>query len=254
MKTLILLLISTCCCFGQGVKEIVIKSQRFNEPPTIPAPASYKLDFKKKGNGDFVATEIEEHSKRIKKIKIKKEIVLAAEDVDRTASWIHNDKSVFQLEEFNPNLLTLSGDIKQDLVIKADSFRLCNTFDNLKSISIGGTKLDVLIRFENGTEKAFNFESGDFGTSDFDLQSFLILFPLLEDKLPEDLSPDFFNEVQLVKVLEHYLDAIKCEELYYKEFISTQPDRTPQENRMKVGWDFEKYMEKREKAVGNNKK
>ena len=212
------------------------------------------MDFKKKENGAFVASEVEEHSKRIKRIKINKEIVFAAEHVDRIASWIYNDKSVFQLKEINPNPLTLPVNIKQDLVIKADSFKLCNSFNNLKSISTGGTKLEVLIRFEDGTEKNIAFESGDFRTNGFDLQGFLILFPLLEDKLPEGLNPDFFNEHQLVKVLEHYLKAIKCEGFYYKEFISSQPDRTPKENRMKVGWDFEKYMEEREKAVGNNKK
>ena len=43
------------------------------------------------------------------------------------------------------------------------------------------------------------------------------------------------------------LDTIECEGFYYNEFINQHPERTAQENRMRIGWDFKEYMENRKK-------
>jgi hypothetical protein len=259
MKTLLLLLFSTCCCFGQGVKEIVVTSQQANEPPSIPGPARHHVIFKQTKNGDFAVSAIEEHSKKVKTIKLNGQIKIPRQKVDQTISWISSGKTAFSISDLqiDPQLinkkleahsLVFTESIDKSFVVKVDSFSLCSSFDTKRSISTGGTALTVTIKFEHAEEKSYKFHSSDFGTNRFNIQDYLTLYPLLNNKLPSDhLSADLFNEKVLVEVLHYYLKIIECEDYYYKEFVSKHPNRTPQENRAKAGWDFEGYMNNKNK-------
>jgi hypothetical protein len=257
MKTLLLLLISIGCCLGQGVKEIVVESQRTNEPPMIPGPPLYRISFKRGKSGDFVASVLQEHSGRIKRTKLKEAIVLSKQQVDQTFSWISTNQSSFRLSELdigyqliNKELsafsLDLTEKINPDLVVKTDSFRLCKSLDGRRIHGTGRTTLRVFLRLESGDTKSFTVRSIDFKDQEFNLQEYLMLYPLLKDKLAiAHTFPDFFNESQLAKILRDYLEIVECEGFYYKEFVSLQPQRTPMDNRMKKGWDFKEYMKNR---------
>ena len=254
-----LLFIQTCCCFGQGVKEIIVESQRLNEPPTIPPPALYQIKFERTKKGDFKASAVQELLDKSSEKTLKDDIVLSKEKVNQTNSWLSNNKSSFSFTDLNTDLqqinnaivthqLTLAEKIDEDFMVKVDSFNFCNSFDNRRTMVIGGAKLNVTLKLENGDNETFSFEAGDFGTEKFNLRDYLIFYPLLKDKIPiHNEASDFFNETQLLRVLLHYLDTIECEGFYYNEFISIYPERTPKENRMRVGWNFEEYMRNRKK-------
>ena len=220
MKTLLLLLISTCCCFGQGVKEIIVESQRSNEPPTNPPPALYQLKFEQTKNGDFKASVVREHSKKINEKSLTDDIVLPKEKIDQMVSWTSNDKSSFSLTELNVDLqqinnvivthqLALTEKINADFMVKVDSFNFCNSFDDKRTMVIGGANLNLTLKLENGDNETFSFEAGDFGTEKFNLQDYLMVYPLLKDKIPIDNEAlNLFNETQLLRVLLHYLEHV----------------------------------------------
>ena len=259
MKTILILLLSTCCCFAQGVKGIVVSSQQANEPPSIPAPALYKIYFKETSNGDLVASVAEEHAKKIKKIKLAGSITLSKDKIAQTITWIDTNKTSFPITALNIDPLLINNELEfypltftktvdKDLVIKTDSFNVCRPFIWKMSHSTGGNNLTVTVKMDDGVEAVFAFESADFETNRFKLQEYLILYPLFEGKLPADhIASEFFNKEVLSKALVYYLHTIECENFYYKEFISKYPERTPQENRLKVGWNFEEYMNSRAK-------
>lgn len=234
----------------------MVTSQQANEPPSTPGPAQYQINFKQTKNGEFAASDIKE---RRKTTKLSGQIILPQDKVNQTISWISSGKTAFSISDLqiDPQLvnkelethpIALTKAIDKSFVVKVDSFSLCSSFDTKRSISTGGTTLTVTIKFENAEDKTYKFHTSDFQTNRFNIQDYLLLYPLLHNKLPADhLSADFFNERVLAEALHYYLKTIECEDYYYKEFISKHPNRTPQENRTRAGWDFEGYMNNKNK-------
>lgn len=94
----------------------------------------------------------------------------------------------------------------------------------------------------------YGFDSDDIGLNNLKFFDYIICYELLHDKLPTNFSGrEHFGKNEMITNTLFVIATIECENFYYKEFINSRPDRTPQENRMKVDWDFVKYLEHRKK-------
>ena len=242
------------------MKEVVVESQEIVDLPENQQPPLYRLIFKPSLSGDFQTSIIEEESgKKIKRIKLKEKIILTEKRLDSTTKWISNNKTSFSLDDLyldpelhkifvNANQKQKSDSLLKNFVVSTDTFNFCNSFDPLRYLVNASKKLHVTFKYENSEEKVFEFDFVDFYKNKFNLQDYLMVYPLLKDKLPTAyIQSDFFSEETLLKVLRHYIKTIDCEGYYYDEFIKAHPERTAQENRMRVDWNFEEYMRNRDK-------
>ncbi len=143
------------------------------------------------------------------------------------------------MSELNKNTLN-----SENLIVSIDSFNICKEYRQLKTITIGGFRISFLIKDQMGELFSFMYDSSY--PDEFDLKGYLTLFPTFVNKLPKNFpGATLFSESFLKQKLEEYSIIIHCEDFYYQEFINKYPNRTPQQNRTREGWNFEQYLRER---------
>ena len=256
---LILLIFNFSDCFCQDIESVVIQAKQLNEPPTKPGPATYEIKFTKDKSGDLYAKYYFLKGGKNKKIRLKKTIKISKEDIELFSEWRSREKDKFSLSDFGVNIEELNASISmapfrpkvpivEEFVITMDTLNYCSQYQSEHSISTGGFVINVFLKTAQDSVNYFSYDSDDKREYKFDLKGYLHLQPLLEDKLPDGfLKNDFFSKEKLIENLLYYKRIIECEGFFYQEFINNNPNRTIQENRMRVGWNFQEYLENRNK-------
>jgi len=228
----------------------------FDEPPTKYGPSTFEITFSADGQNDYVADSYTSQYKRKKRVKFAHPVVIHADDIKKFNSWRPASKSEFLLSELNVDIhdVQSAGVSCQpefgitDRAIRIDSFNICKDYQLKRSLSTGGHSIKVYLISQNDSLKFLDYAADDFNGQKFDLQSYLMLQPILRSKIPKEfMVKDFFDNKSLLEVLSYYYKVIECEGYYYTEFKAQHPNRTEEENRMMIGWDFSGYLENRSK-------
>ncbi len=246
------LLLCETMAFGQTIQRITLEMQQDNEPPTIPGPALYRIDFQKSATGDFVATHYFENRK---KKKLTTQVVLEKDRVATVFQWIQQNQKEFPLSAMNitrAELLERSKsqdlhfEIPNDLLLRVDSFAFCQDYRTRVRMATGGSWLKYALMDDLGKEVSFEIEESTIETKNFNLQHYLFGYFLLNGKVPAAFSNlDLFLKSVTLDVLMDYFRILECEGYYYKEFREKHPKRTAAENNTKAGWNFVEYMKQR---------
>ena len=259
MKKILIIFILTSLTQGvlsQDYESIVVTVEHANEPPTNYGPVVFEITFTSDELNSFVAKTYTHTYKKKKKVKLDEPYYINSTSIQRFMDWRAMSKSKFLLNEFDMNIDELNNsntghkpnfEITEEM-IRMDSFNYCKDWQFKRSFSTGGYSISIKLIKNNKSTEFINFNSNDIGSNKFDLNSYLLIQPVLEDKIPEEFRIDgFFDKESLITKLNYYFKVIECEGFYYNEFINQNPQRTKQENRMMVGWNFEDYLKKRRK-------
>lgn len=250
---LVLLLCETMA-FGQTIQSITLEMQQDNEPPTIPGPALYRIDFQKSATGDFIATRYFENRK---KKKLATQVVLEKDRVAKVFQWIQQNQQQFPLAEMGVTRAELveqskeknyylSFDIPDDSLIRVDSFAFCQNYQMKHVLSTGGSRIKYSLVDDLGKETSFEIESLIHWNKHLNLQHYLFGYQLLNGKIPAVFSNlNLFSKSFVLEVLGFYFQMLECEGYYFKEFKGKYPKRTVAENNTKAGWNFVEYMKQR---------
>lgn len=244
---------------GQDLGSIVVQTWSHNEPPTQPGPHIFEIEYQRNKADDFEAKFYTVTAQKSKRIRLNEILRIPKEDIETFLNWYDNVKTTFKLDELGTDGQELNNSthnasykpdfpIENDLLIKIDTFNYCNEYQFKQSISTGGYEIKVLLVIDNKRIEFFSYDSDDRGQHKFDLKGYLYLQPVLENQIPIEFKVhNLFSRKTLLNNLFYYKKVTECEGFYYQEFIKANPDRTVQQNRMMVGWDFEKYMNERNK-------
>lgn len=259
MKHILIIILLTSSNFvvlSQELESIEIRVEHANEPPTKSGQQVFQISFRGDELNNLKANSYTKKYKRKKKVKLEKTETINADELKKFVDFYSASKSNFLLSEFGIDIIELNKSNSafkpnfqiKEKTIKTDSFQICKDWQFKRSLSTGGFSININLRFKNNPSETINFDSDDLGAYKFDLQSYLLIQPLLENKIPAEFRiQEFFNKEHLIMTLNYYFKVIECEGYYYDEFIKQNPQRTKRENRMMVGWDFEKYLSKRNK-------
>ncbi len=240
---------------GQGIQRIIVTGQHADEPPTEQGVSKHTIEFRTNKKGDLIAKEFWRGNK---KNKLRKGVVIESSRLESISQWIESEKKKFSLEELHMEYKALQdykknssykpySEFDSNYVIDLDSFNFCLPYNSKRSISTGGYNLSVVMTNNFGTNYEFEFDSDDRGLNKLGLFNYIVCYELLYDKLPANFSGrEHFTKTEMMTNILFAISTIECEGFYYKEFIDKHPERTTQENRMRVGWDFVKYMKHRD--------
>lgn len=221
---------------GLQVEEIIITGIYHDEPPSTPAPPFHILRFAPADSG-----LISMHYKIGNTNVGIDPMIIANSTSDTLMEWISQRKQTFNIDELINNIR-----LQHVKMVATDSFTTCRSYRQTSTVIIGGYVISVLIKNDRG--EVFSYTHDSSMPDDFDIRSYLTLFPSLVNKLPESHPAyELFSESSLLEVLEDYSEMIRCEDYYYQEFVKANPARTPQQNRTREGWDFGAYLKQMEK-------
>jgi len=253
-QIIIFLLLFSFNLKSQDITGLVYISKEADEPPTRDGRPTYKIVFKPDEKGNFIANNFKKDRKNIKV----REITISNTKLKSAINQKLSDKRAFPINEFIIDLdelnksiedhdFVLIKSISDSLILKIDSFNYCNQFVSLKSFLIGGYNNYIYATFASGdTLTLFDFDLGDLGLREFQFRDYLISYQLIGNIIPIEFPfSEYFHEEKFREVVLYYLQTIECEDFWYNEFIKENPNRTPRENRMKVDWDFRKYINSR---------
>ena len=251
-----IILSSSQIVLGQEVKSISVQVIHSDEPPTNHGPQMFEITFTSDEQNNLIANYYTDKYKRRKKVKLQKPILIQAQQVDKFNNWITLSKSDFLLTELGVDISELGSanspfktefEIKEEK-IRIDSFNTCTDWQFKRSFSTGGYSIKVYLVKNDSSTEILNYSSNDIGAYKFDIQSFLITQPLIQNKIPEAFGTrGFFERQSLIEILNYYYKVIECEGYYYNQFIEQDSERTKKENRMMIGWNFKEYMNGRNK-------
>lgn len=254
---IILLLISfSQILVGQNIEEISVQVSHADEPPTKHGPQVFEISFVSNGSKNLSTDYYTNKYRKKKKVKLQEPIVIEAHQLENFNNWVSTYKSEFLLNELGVDFSKLglsNSSYKTEFKIKEekiriDSFNICKGWQKLRSISTGGFSIKVQMMKDGDSSEILNFDSNDIGMFKLDLQSLLIIQPILQNKIPEEMGTDgLFDEESLIELLNYYYKVVECEGFYYNEFIEQTPGRTKAENRTMAGWNFSEYMNQRNK-------
>lgn len=253
-RLLIILTVLTNHSFGQEIQKIVFTSQQDDEPPSKQGRRpKYIIVFLGQESGDFVASDYYE-DKRKKKLKNK--VTIGKERIEKIIDWKYINKKTFTQSDLDLNISTLKTQtanyklnfaLPPDLTVKIDSFQFCRTYDNVKTISIGGETFTITLLSKSGQNLEFIFDE-DYYEDGFNLQEYIFCYKLLVDKIPDEIpSYGFFSKDKVTQVVLYYQRTVECEGFYYKEFTDKHPNMSAKDKRMMTGWNFIEYMGQRSK-------
>jgi hypothetical protein len=154
---LILLVLSFSDCYCQDIKSLVIQVRQHNEPPTIPGPATYEIEFISNKSGDLYSDFYRLKGNKNKKVKLKDPLRIPKEDIELFLEWRETDKSIFSLNELEVNIEELNNSkrtapfkpeitILDEFEINIDTLIFCSKYQNKSSISTGGYVINVFLR------------------------------------------------------------------------------------------------------------
>jgi hypothetical protein len=251
---LITLTILTFPSIGQEIEKIIFTSQQADEPPTKQGRPKYAITFKRQSNGDLVAADYYEKSK---KKKLKNKMTIDKNQLEKFKEWGTNDKELFTQSDLGLDIQTLRNkasnqklnfEIPTDLTVKVDSFQFCQPYKMTWTSTTGGQTISVTIALSKRDQGTFVFTSGDMGVGEFKLKDYILCYILLKDKIPTEIPySDFFSISKLEDVILFYQKTVECEGYYYKEYTDKNPQMTPQDRRMMKGWNFAEYLRQRNK-------
>ncbi|REG83597.1 hypothetical protein [Algoriphagus antarcticus] len=257
-KTLIILLFISfpLLVFGQDIESIFVQVMLSDEPPTKYGPQVFEIAFVSEGSKSLSADYYTNQYKKKKKVKLQEPIVIESQQLEKFNNWVSTKKSEFLLDELGVDISNLglpNSSYKttfkiEEEKIRIDSFNICKGWQNLRTFSTGGFSVKVQMMKDGDSSEILNFHSNDIGMFKLDLQSLLIIQPILQSKIPEEMGTDgLFDKESLIELLNYYYKTVECEGYYYDEFIEQNPERTKAENRIMVGWNFTEYMNQRNK-------
>ncbi|MEQ8471407.1 MAG: hypothetical protein RIC35_09480 [Marinoscillum sp.] len=212
--------------------EIEIAAQNHDEPPGKKRHfQTHQLTFSL-NEGVLILSEY-----RISKSKVNhSKEVIPKYLVDSLSNLLKTPVSTF-------NIKNGQGD-KDIYTLDLDSLEFCQSFNDLKRIVMGGFIINVKVK--NTNIRLLEFEFDTTYPDSLDLQKFLTLYPLLQNRLPEKFpGAGLFDNKFLMEKVFDYQEVIQCEDYYYHEFVNAHPERTPQQNRTREGWNFEGYLKNR---------
>ncbi len=259
IKRLIILPIIFFCsqALRQVLESVVVQTWMHDEPPTESGTHILEIQYDRNEQGDYDAHFYSRYSRKSKKVNLKADERLEKEEVLTFLEWSNNSKTTFKLSELGTDHeelgLSVSSapykpnfPVENNFLVKIDSFAFCNEYQFRRSISTGGYTIKILLIQDGHKTEFLSYNSDDRGQHKFDLQGYLCIQPVLENKVPEEFGVgDFFSRETLLNNLLYYKKVIECEGYYYQEFIQLNPERSIQSNRMMIGWDFKKYLEQR---------
>ncbi|WP_152000685.1 MULTISPECIES: hypothetical protein [unclassified Imperialibacter] len=223
---------------SQTFSEIEIIAQENDEPPTKEGRPVHQLTFHLTGNDLTLANyKISDFAFSTNPIVIPENLV------DSLSELVSNPRTDFVIRR------TVEGEQVQPIKLSLDSLNFCidNAYMRKRRISTGGISIKIKVKDRSAELLVFEFDSSE--PELFNYQNYLTLYPVLENKLPENLPGSYlFNDSYLMKKVTEYFETIRCEDYYYGEFVNEHPERTPQQNRTREGWNFDDYMTKR---IGN---
>jgi hypothetical protein len=251
-RLFIILTVLTSPSFGQDIERIIFTSQQADEPPTNQGRPKYAIEFTRQPNGELVASDFFENTR---KKKLKSRFTIDKNRIEKVIEWRELDKKTFNQTDLQLDLSSLQNkatsyklnfDIPTNLTVSVDSFQFCQTYKLTKSISTGGEKLTVTFVYKSGQKHEIVFDSDDIGQGVFKLNDYVLCYTLLTDRIPNEVpSYGFFSKDNFEHIVLHYQKTVECEGFYYKEFTDKNPKMTAKDKRMMTGWDFVDYMKQR---------
>ncbi len=241
---------------GQELESFSVQIIHADEAPTNHGPEVFEITFTPDAQNNFVAKSYININQRKKRVRLKSQIIIKAEQIQKFIGWKAVLKSKFLLSELGVDITELRSANSafkpkfpiMEETIKIDSFKICCDWQFKKRISTGGYSININLIYQNKLTEFLNYNSDDIGIYEFDLKTFLMIQPILQNKIPQEFRiQGFFDKHSLLDILNYYYQVVECEGYYYNEFIQQKPQRTKQENRMMIGWDFEEYLKKRNK-------
>jgi hypothetical protein len=243
------LTVLTFSSFGQEIAKVIFTSQQADEPPTKQGRPKFTIEFIRQESGELIASNIYEDKR---KRKLKGKVTIDKEQVEKITKWKIQDKRIFTQSDLGLDIsdlkqqiiYKLNFDIPLDLTVNVDSFRLCKSYDNIKTISLGGETFIITLMYKSEQKQEFTFE--DNIKDHFNLQDYILCYKLLEDKIPNEMpSYGFFSQSNFMDIVLYYQKTVECERFYYKEFTDKNPQMTSKDKRMMTGWNFVEYMKQR---------
>lgn len=225
------------CCFSelrsQTFNIIEITARQHDEPPSKEGRPAHQLTFKLEGD------ELALSSYNIANSPVSTNTFTVSRIlIDSLSELLNNPRTNFILRR------EVAGEQLQPIEIDIDSMKYCKSFSQTRTLSTGGTSLTI--RVKNGTKELWEFELDSSEPDNFDFQKYLTVYPVLQNNLPDNLpGANFFDDVYLMMKVSEYLETINCEDFYYREFVNEHPERTPQQNRTRTGWNFKEYLKSR---------
>jgi hypothetical protein len=248
----IILAVLTFPAIGQEIEKIIFTSQQADEPPTKQGRPKYAIEFARQSSGEFIASCF---SIDKKKKKLKDKITIEIERIEKITDWRNLNKKTFNQSDLGIDISDLKQQnngklnfgIPLNLTVQVDSFRFCKTYDNIKTVLLGGEYYTVTLIYRLEPKQEFIFDSNVKG-DDFNLQDYIFCYQLLTDRIPKEV-PDygFFSKKKFNDVILYYQKTVECEGFYYKEFSDKNPKMTAKDKRMMKGWDFVEYLRQRNK-------
>ncbi|WP_044200856.1 hypothetical protein [Flammeovirga sp. OC4] len=209
-----------------------------------------ELVFKKNKKGNYEAYDYTIKGEKEERLKLEEGLIISQSLVERmlltkrTKEYYWTDLEKGN-QQWDKELMTREITTHHPILI--DSIKFCNKWDalSLKGEWIGSQS--IIIKAD--TTVIFEYGYGDRKNRTFDLEGYLLTYPLFNEQLSCIISTERFGFTftSLISILEYYNKTLECEEYYYAEFMKENPKRTRAENRMRIGWDFHQYLSQREK-------
>lgn len=217
---------------GQTFNKIEILAQEHDEPPTGKERPEHQLTFTLNGGGLTLSKY------QISNSSVSSNATTISENlVDSLTELLNNPRTTFEIRR------EVAGGQLRPIEIDLDSMNFCNenTYLETTTVSTGGFSIKIMVKNENSELLNFEFDSSK--PDDFDYQNYLTLYPVFKNKLPKGCpGSNIFDDLFLMQKVSEYLEAITCEGYYYREFVNEHPERTPQQNRTREGWNFNEYL------------
>ncbi|KXX67212.1 hypothetical protein AVL50_27895 [Flammeovirga sp. SJP92] len=209
-----------------------------------------ELVFEKNKKGNYEAYDYTIKGEKEERLKLEESLIISQSLVEkmfltkRTREYYWTDLEKGN-QQWDKELITRKITVSHPILI--DSINFCNKWDalSLKVECIGSQSIII----KTDTTVIFEYSYGDRKNRTFDLEGYLLTYPLFNEQLSSIISTERFGYTlsSLISVLEYYNKSLECEEYYYAEFMKENPGRTSAENRMRIGWDFHQYLSQREK-------
>lgn len=236
---------------GQEIETIVVYADNASG---VNAKVIGRIEFRKDKTGNFVARNFRINNKQR---RTNPKLIIDSKNVTKMYEW--KTKNEFTLTELaagysmtidslTPQKGYTSFEIGSDKAIKIDSFMFCQTYSRTGRIDdIPRYRMTVTLLGAGDYKEIYEFDSNDIEMRRINLRDYLMCFQILNDKLPGDFKYfNLFTKERFARKIWYALKTVECEEFYYQEFINRYQGRTNSENRMRVGWDFVKYMGERD--------
>lgn len=236
---------------GQGIETIVVYADNASG---VNAKVLGKIEFRKDKAGNFVARNYRINNKQR---RANPKLIIDSKSVTKMYEW--KRRNGFTLAELATGYsMTIDSlapprgytnfEIRRDKAIQIDSFMFCQTYDQTGRIDdIPRYRMTVALLGAGDDKEMYEFDTDDTEMRRINLRDYLMCFQILNDKLPGDFKYfNMFTKERFTRKIWYALRTVECEEFYYQEFMEKYPGRTNGENRMRVGWDFVKYMGERD--------